>query len=192
MQEHPALLAPQVRRAGAGEAYPMRQVRDLPAWLGRHGLVFPRSEEAGWWPAAARAGAVSRLGLGWTSVGHFARLEGRPRAKDRVHQIVLTGNPDQGEQRITAGIGQGGAKPMGCSRLADRADRPVRGHPFARGVDKCGGEADQAYPDRLRSSARSRSRAGRDTCEPDRGRRPAAHSERSDCPHAGRARRWSQ
>ena len=33
---------------------------------------------------------------------------------------------------------------MGRCRLADRADRPIRGHPFAGGVDEHGGETDQA------------------------------------------------
>ena len=59
-------------------------------------------------------------------------MGGRHRGRQiRCIEIILAGNSDQGEQRIAAGIGERSAKPMGRSRFADRADRPVRGDPFA-------------------------------------------------------------
>ena len=59
-------------------------------------------------------------------------------------KIILADNPNQGEQGIAAGIGESGSKPVRRCRVADRADWPVRGHPFARGVYKRRGKPDQA------------------------------------------------
>src|SRR5215469_7128359 len=49
-------------------------------------------------------------------------------------KIIFAGNPDQREQGITPGIGQGRAHSMWCSRLADRTDWPIRRNPFSRGM----------------------------------------------------------
>jgi hypothetical protein len=59
-------------------------------------------------------------------------------------EIVLSGNSDQGKQSIAPGISQGRPQAMWRSRLGDRANRPVRGHPLSRGMHKRGREADQA------------------------------------------------
>jgi hypothetical protein len=71
------------------------------------------------------------------------RRESSRRQVGRI-EIVLAGNPDQREQGIAAGIGEGGSEPVRRCRLADWADWPVRGHPFARGVHKRRGKPDQA------------------------------------------------
>src|SRR5436190_22016707 len=55
-------------------------------------------------------------------------------------QIVFTGNADQREQGVAPGIGQRRAPPMRPFRLADRANRRIRGDPFARGMRKPGRE----------------------------------------------------
>ena len=49
-------------------------------------------------------------------------------------EVTLTGDSDQREEGITACIGQRRSHPMRLLRLADCADRPVRGHPFPRGI----------------------------------------------------------
>jgi hypothetical protein len=64
-----------------------------------------------------------------------ARLTGvafRDGAEIRRIEIVFPGNSDQREQRISPRIGEGSPHPMRGRRFADRADRPVRGDPFAR------------------------------------------------------------
>jgi transposase len=58
-------------------------------------------------------------------------------------EIVLPGDPDQREQGIAPGIGQGRAHPMGSYRLRGRTDWPVRRHPLARGVHQRGRQSDQ-------------------------------------------------
>ena len=59
-------------------------------------------------------------------------------------EIVLAGNPDQGEQAIAPGIGQRSAHPMWRGGLRDRTDRPVRRQPFAGGMGQGRGQSDQA------------------------------------------------
>ena len=58
-------------------------------------------------------------------------------------EIVLAGYPDQSEQAIAAGISEGSSEPVWRCRFADRANRPIRRHPFAGGVNQRGGEADE-------------------------------------------------
>ena len=55
----------------------------------------------------------------------FARLRGRARPD------VFSGDADQREQRIPAGVSQRGSHPARGRRLADRANRPFRRQPFA-------------------------------------------------------------
>jgi len=58
-------------------------------------------------------------------------------------EIVFSGYADQREQRIAAGVSEGGAHAMGSCRFAGRADRPVGGDPFAGGVEEGRCELDQ-------------------------------------------------
>ena len=62
----------------------------------------------------------------WLQSGYRAS-----RRKIRCIQIVFAGNPDQGEQSISTGIGQSGAQSMGGRRLGDRRDWPIGRNPFA-------------------------------------------------------------
>src|SRR6266566_7005984 len=62
-------------------------------------------------------------------------------------QIVFTGNADQREQCIAPGIRQRRALPMRPFGLGYRADRPIRGDPFSRGMGKHRRQIDDA--DRL-------------------------------------------
>jgi hypothetical protein len=58
-------------------------------------------------------------------------------------EVVFAGNPDQGEQSIAPGIGEGGSHPVRAGGLGDRADRPVRGNPLARRMRQGDGQPDQ-------------------------------------------------
>src|SRR5689334_4962266 len=49
-------------------------------------------------------------------------------------QIVLAGNPHQGEEAVAPGIGEGRTHAMWRRGIADGADWPVRGNPFSRGM----------------------------------------------------------
>ncbi len=69
--------------------------------------------------------------MGWTD--QIRRIE-----------IVLTGNADQGEQRIAAGIGKGRTHAMRGRGVGNGTDRPVGGDPFARRVRKDCREIDDA------------------------------------------------
>jgi len=68
-------------------------------------------------------------------------LVGWPDEVGRV-EVILTGNPDKREESVAPGIGQRCAFPMWG--LADRADRPIRGNPFSRGVGQDGRQIDRA------------------------------------------------
>ena len=69
-----------------------------------------RSEACKGLPGAARAGGLCNApDVGQISKGHLVRREAIRRRKIGRIEIVLAGNPDQGEQGIAAGIGQGGA-----------------------------------------------------------------------------------
>jgi hypothetical protein len=57
-------------------------------------------------------------------------------------EIVLTGDSYQGKQGIAAGVGEGRSHPMRRIGIPDGAYRPLRGHPFAGGMDQQGGEKD--------------------------------------------------
>ena len=46
--------------------------------------------------------------------------------------IVLTGNADEGEQSIAAGISERRSHAMGGGGIGNGADRPVRGDPLPR------------------------------------------------------------
>src|SRR5207253_3354179 len=58
-------------------------------------------------------------------------------------EIILTGNADEGEERIPARIGERRPHPMGGRRIGKRAHRPVGGEPFARRVGKNRREPDE-------------------------------------------------
>ena len=58
-------------------------------------------------------------------------------------EIVIAGDPDQGEEAVAPGIGEGGAPPVRRRGLGDGTDRPVRDQPFAGSMEKGGGELDQ-------------------------------------------------
>ena len=93
--------------------------------------------------APSRAGRPPRpLFRCWRAVLGFRRQPRRWQVR-RI-EIIFAGNPDQREQGIAPGIGERGAESVRRGRLADRTDRPVRGHPFAGGVDKRGRQPDQA------------------------------------------------
>ena len=64
--------------------------------------------------------------------------------KVRGIKIVLSGNPDQGEQRIAPGVGQGRAHPVWGGGITDGTDRPVRGDPFAGGMRQQRGQPNLA------------------------------------------------
>jgi len=49
-------------------------------------------------------------------------------------EITLAGNADEAD--VTSGLGEGGSEPMGCRRIADRADHSVRGYPITGGVNE--------------------------------------------------------
>ena len=74
----------------------------------------------------------------------------------------------------------------GLAMSADRADRPVRGDPFAGGMRQHGGQIDQPGRGRGPWSARWRSRAGPASCARCRGRSRAAHSGSCAPPSPGR------
>ena len=83
--------------------------------------------------AVARLSVAGRMGCG------LANLEVQD-GQIRGIEIVLPGNPNQGEQRIAPGIGEGGAHAVWSCRLSDRTHRPFRRHPFAGGVRQHGGQ----------------------------------------------------
>ena len=95
--------------------------------LALHGLRCPPS-------AAAKIGFVRRLvcsfsvGVGWLNPER--RRWGRCIEIGSI-EIVLAGDPDESEKSIAARIGECRAHPLWRCRLADGADRPVRGDPFA-------------------------------------------------------------
>ena len=73
------------------------------------------------------APAFSSCGiLGWCRRAEIWRI-----------QIIFPRNADQCEKGIAASVGEGSAHPMRASRYRrDRANRPLRADPFARGVGK--------------------------------------------------------
>ena len=80
----------------------------------------------------------------YRALGRRCGLERAFKAEIGRIKVVLTGDADQREQGIAAGIGQGRAHPLGIGGLGDRADRPVRGDPFARGMREHRGQIDHA------------------------------------------------
>src|SRR5271154_5326722 len=56
----------------------------------------------------------------------------RWRCEVRCIEVILARNADQREQRIATSIGERCSHPMRGGGLADRANRPIRGDPFAR------------------------------------------------------------
>ena len=73
--------------------------------------------------------SVAGFSVGWRILFRTGRnrdLRRRLRGEVGRIQIVLAGNPDQGEQRIAPGVGQCRAHPVRGGGFADRADRPVR------------------------------------------------------------------
>src|SRR6185437_3602757 len=56
-----------------------------------------------------------RLGLLRASVARPGSWEGRLRTKDRVRRDRPPGNPDQGEECLAAGIGEGCSWPVGAA-----------------------------------------------------------------------------
>ena len=89
--------------------------------------------------------AIGRLATVWSALA-CVRGNRRRRLREQVGriEIVLAGNADQGKQRIAPGIGQRRSHPVRGRGLADRADRPVRGDPFPRGVRQQRGQPDLA------------------------------------------------
>src|SRR5207247_5426604 len=77
-------------------------------------------------------------------IGAGRRVDGRRWLFENIRsiEVVLARNAHQCEQCVTAGIGEGCPHAMGCSHLADRADRPVRCNPFAGGMCEKGRELD--------------------------------------------------
>ena len=57
-------------------------------------------------------------------------------------QIIFAGYPDQRKESVAPRIGQCCAHAMWVGGFADRADRPVRGDPLARGMRQNGAEPD--------------------------------------------------
>ena len=53
------------------------------------------------------------------------------RAEIRRVQIILAGNPNQGEQGIAAGVGQSSAHPVWAGNVRQGGNRPLRGDPLA-------------------------------------------------------------
>ena len=163
------------------EGCPQPPLAGLWTWRARREIAFPRPP---------RPPALSRRCV-WTRAFGLQRARLRLRRQPRGGQVrrievVLAGNADQGEQGIAAGVGEGSAQSMGRGRLADRADRPVRGHPFAGGMDEGGGKLDQPMVGiDGRRSERSQSRAGRGTCGQDLDLRIATHSESVRLPSRG-------
>ncbi len=98
--------------------------------------------------------AIPRRPLGCRSVAvRLAAMIGSERLLDRCFgygaeirriEIILPGNPDQREQGIPPGIGERRAHPMRRGRIADRAHRPFRRHPFAGGMGEHGRQSNEA------------------------------------------------
>ena len=64
-----------------------------------------------------------------TRAGMLASVEinsERSSIEIRGIEVIFARNPDQGEERLAAGIGEGGSHPVQGGGLADRANRPVR------------------------------------------------------------------
>ena len=59
-------------------------------------------------------------------------------------EVVFSGDADQSEQRIPAGVGQRGPHPARGRRLADRANRPFRRQPFAGRMRENRRQSDQS------------------------------------------------
>ena len=59
----------------------------------------------------------------------------------RVH-VVFTGNPDQGEECIAAGIGERRSHAMRGRRFGNWANRPIGGDPLARRMGQHRGQID--------------------------------------------------
>ena len=103
--------------------------------------ALARSTSAQAFRALARLQAgLIHSGLVLALVGSFGLPERglQSAGRARPNRLLFAGNPDQDEQGIAAGIGQRSSEPVRRCRFADRADRPVRGHPFAGGVDERG------------------------------------------------------
>jgi hypothetical protein len=96
---------------------------------------FPPSVAIGGWSNAQRVPIAGLRG----------RTDGGAATEWQIRgiEIILTGNPNQGEQGIAPGIGEGGSHSMRGGGLSDRADRPVRGDPFAGRMGKHRGQAGQ-------------------------------------------------
>ncbi len=62
-------------------------------------------------------------------------------------QVILTGDPNQSEQGIAAGIGQSCAHALRVRHFSNRADWPIGGDPFARSMRQHGGQID--HPGRV-------------------------------------------
>ena len=96
------------------------------------------------WTAGCGGGFAAGVLTG-AAVGHRSQtIAEQPKEKFRGIQIVLSSNSDQRKKGVAPGIGERGSQSMRNRRLADRADRPVGGHPFPGGVGQHGREPDQA------------------------------------------------
>src|SRR6266567_8160453 len=77
-----------------------------------------------------------------------ARLDARLRNRLAVQvwriEVILAGDADEREERVAAGVGQGCPHAVRGRHVADRAYRPIRGDPFARGVGEYGSQRDRA------------------------------------------------
>src|SRR5216684_6878379 len=80
----------------------------------------------------------------------YARFDGsldrRRMLNEKVRrvEVVLAGDPDQGEQRIATSVGQSRSHTVRSCGLAARADRPVRRDPFPGGMGQQRGQPDLA------------------------------------------------
>jgi hypothetical protein len=89
--------------------------------------------------------AIGRFATVWSALA-CVRGNRRRRFREQVGriEIILTGNTDEGKQRIASRIGQRRSHPVrGCSFIGC-ADRPVRGDPLPRSMRKQGGQPDLA------------------------------------------------
>ena len=138
------------------------------------------------------AGSIASLPihLSWRLGAWGACVIGGDRQVRRV-EIVFAGNPDEGEQGITPGVGEGGAHLMRRRSFADRAYRPVGRDPFSGRMGEDRGEPNEArHPCRSRLSARSRSRACPASCARYRARSKAMRSGTCDRLPSGTGTVW--